>query len=70
MTENRDDPKPIGLKQRLAGGIGGALGAFAGLGVGKLFHFDSFWLGLLLFTGCVYIGIFLGQKIGGKYLSG
>jgi len=67
MTENKNDLEPNGLKQRLAGGIGGVLGVSAGLGVGKLIPFESFWLGVVLVAGCSGIGIFLAQKVARKW---
>ena len=66
MSQDPGNPKANHPKQRLVGAIGAGLGVAAGLTLGKLIGFESFWLGLVLVAGCTGIGVFLAQKIASK----
>ena len=50
----------------MAGAIGAFCGCAAGLAVGKLSGFQSFWLGLALVGGGTWLGGLLAQKIASK----
>ena len=67
MSQESPNPKANQAREVLAGMIGGGLGAAAALGLGKLIRIESFWLELVLMSGCVGIVGFLAQKIARKY---
>ena len=66
MSEDPGNPKANHPRTRLAGVIGGGLGVAAGLALGKLIGFESFWLGVILVACCTCLGGFLARKIVSK----
>ena len=66
MNEDLGKEKQKRGRRRLAGVIGAFLGGAAAFGVGKLFPFESFWLGLLLLSAGIAIGGVLGQMVASR----